>query len=124
MDEHDIARVIRQYADAAERCKDGGLDGIETLGGGHMMGQFLSPAMNQRTDRWGGSIENRCRFGFMVLDEIRRQAATTCRRHAMRSTGNEAGSAREGIDIARLFEMPAARLFNAIYGGITPARVA
>jgi len=74
MDEHDIARVVQAYGAAARRCKEGGLDGIETLAGGHLIGQFLSPATNRRTDRFGGSLANRCRFGLMVFEEIRRQA--------------------------------------------------
>ena len=72
MDEHDIDRVVRAYAAAARRCKEGGLDGIETLAGGHLIGQFLSPATNRRTDRFGGSLENRCRFALMVHDAIRK----------------------------------------------------
>jgi len=72
MDEHDIARVVAAYAAAALRCKEGGLDGIETLAGGHLIGQFLSPDTNRRSDRFGGSLENRCRFGLMVHQAIRR----------------------------------------------------
>ena len=71
MDEHDVARVVADYARAAARCREGGLDGIETLAGAHLIGQFLSPATNRRTDRFGGSVENRCRFGLMVHEAIR-----------------------------------------------------
>ena len=73
MDRHDIDRVIKAYGAAARRCRDGGLDGIETLGSGHLIGQFLSPYTNHRADEFGGSLENRCRFGLMVYEEIRRQ---------------------------------------------------
>ena len=66
MDEHDIGRVVKAYGAAARRCRDGGLDGIEVLAGGHLIGQFLSPKTNRRTDAFGGSRENRCRFGLMV----------------------------------------------------------
>ena len=48
MDEHDIARVVKAYGVAARRCRDGGLDGIETLASAHLIGQFLSPATNRR----------------------------------------------------------------------------
>ena len=51
MDEHDIHRVVKAYGAAARRCRDGGLDGIEVLAGGHLIGQFLSPKTNRRTDR-------------------------------------------------------------------------
>ena len=73
MDENDINRIVKAYGAAAKRCKDGGLDGIETMVSSHLIGQFLSPQTNFRTDKFGGSVENRCRFGLMVHDEIRRQ---------------------------------------------------
>ncbi len=73
MDRHDIERVVRAFGDAALRAQQGGLDGIETMVGGHLIGQFLSPTTNKRTDEFGGSTENRCRFGLMVQEEIRRR---------------------------------------------------
>ena len=73
MDEHDIQRIVRDYGDAAVRCREGGLDGLETLTGGHLLGQFLSPVTNLRRDQYGGSLENRVRFARMVHDEIRRR---------------------------------------------------
>lgn len=73
MDEHDIARVVTAFGEAAVRCKEGGLDGIETCAGGHLIGQFFSPDTNRRTDRFGGSVENRARFALMVHEEIRRR---------------------------------------------------
>lgn len=76
MDIYDIQRVIRQYGDAALRCKEGGLDGLETMTGGHLTGQFLSPMTNRRTDKYGGSLENRLRFVREVHEEIRRRVGT------------------------------------------------
>jgi len=73
MDQLDIQRVIRQYGDAAVRCKEGGLDGIETMTGGHLTGQFISPMTNRRTDSYGGSLENRLRFVREVHNEIRQR---------------------------------------------------
>ena len=73
MDRYDIDRVISCFGDAALRAKEGGLDGLETMVGGHLIGQFLSPVTNLRTDEFGGSLENRCRFGLMVHEEIRRR---------------------------------------------------
>ena len=73
MDRHDIARIVRAFGDAAWRAKVGGLDGMETMVGGHLIGQFLSPVTNHRTDAYGGSEENRCRFGLEVQAEIRRR---------------------------------------------------
>lgn len=68
----DIARVIADFGEAARRCYDGGLDGCELHITGHLIGQFWSPATNRRNDEFGGSLENRARFGLMVLEEIRR----------------------------------------------------
>lgn len=73
MDRHDIDRIVAAFGQSARRAKQGGLDGLETMVGGHLIGQFLSPITNHRTDEFGGPVENRCRFGLMVLEEIRRQ---------------------------------------------------
>jgi NADPH-dependent 2,4-dienoyl-CoA reductase/sulfur reductase-like enzyme len=64
---------VKAYGAAARRCKEGGLDGLETVTGGHLIGQFLSPRTNLRADRFGGSTENRARFALMAHEEIRRQ---------------------------------------------------
>ena len=71
IEDWDIARIIADYADAAERMKAAGLDGIELEGYGHLIDQFWSPATNKRDDEYGGSLENRLRFTFEVLDAIR-----------------------------------------------------
>ncbi len=73
MDRGEIDRVVREFGEAARRCKEGGLDGLETMVHGHLIGQFMSPATNRRTDGFGGSVENRARFGLMVHEEIRRR---------------------------------------------------
>ncbi|MEM7056552.1 MAG: NADH:flavin oxidoreductase [Pseudomonadota bacterium] len=71
IDRAEIERIVREFGDAAVRCKEGGLDGLEVMTHGHLIGQFLSPETNRRTDDFGGSAENRARFGIMVLEEIR-----------------------------------------------------
>src|SRR6516165_1631899 len=59
--------------EAARRCREGGLDGIEvSMAHNHLIDQFWSPLFNQRLDDYGGSLENRMRFGFEVLRETRR----------------------------------------------------
>jgi 2,4-dienoyl-CoA reductase-like NADH-dependent reductase (Old Yellow Enzyme family) len=67
----DIARIVRAYAAAAARMQAAGLDGIELEAYGHLMDGFWSPATNRRTDEYGGSLDNRLRFTFQVLDAIR-----------------------------------------------------
>ena len=73
MERSDIRRVVRAFGDAAARCKEGGLDGTELLAHGHLINQFWSPLVNRRTDEYGGSLENRARFGLEVLEEVRRR---------------------------------------------------
>ena len=69
----DIERIIKEYGDAAERMKEGGMDGIELEGQGHLIGQFLSPLSNDLETEYGGSLENRLRFTIEVLTEIRKK---------------------------------------------------
>ncbi|CAN5223593.1 NADH:flavin oxidoreductase [soil metagenome] len=74
MEDFDFARVIRQFGDAAMRLKNTGMDGCEVIVAAHqLMDSFLSPAVNERTDQYGGSLENRMRFPMQVLTEIRRR---------------------------------------------------
>ncbi len=120
MDEHDIARVVRAYGAAARRCQEGGLDGIETLAGGHLIGQFLSPKTNRRRDRFGGSLANRCRFGLMVHEEIRRRTGDgflVGLRYVVDEGADGGLSLDECVAAARLFEAAGTiDFFNAIYG--------
>lgn len=67
----DIDRIVGHYADAAERMKVAGMDGIEIEAYGHLFDQFWSPATNHRDDEYGGSFENRLRFPLEVLRSIR-----------------------------------------------------
>lgn len=67
----DIDRVVEQFANAALRCQQGGFDGIELLSHSHLLGQFLSPLVNQRDDEYGGSLENRMRLLLMVVSAVR-----------------------------------------------------
>lgn len=71
----DIKRIVKDFGQAARRAKEGGLDGIE-LSADHqqLIDQFWSPRVNKRTDGYGGSFENRMRFGLEVLEEVRKQA--------------------------------------------------
>lgn len=67
----DLDRIVKDYADAAERMRAGGLDGIEIEAYGHFLDGFWSPATNQRTDDYNGSLDNRLRFTWRVLDAMR-----------------------------------------------------
>lgn len=72
MEDWDFKRIIAGFAAAARRCKEGGLDGFElSAAHGHLIDQFWSPSVNRRADKYGGSLENRMRFGIEVFEAIR-----------------------------------------------------
>jgi N-ethylmaleimide reductase len=63
LEEAEIADLVRQYARATERARDAGFDGVEIhAANGYLIEQFLTDGSNVRSDRYGGSIENRTRF--------------------------------------------------------------
>ena len=68
----DIQALPKRFADAAAFAKDVGFDGVQIHAAhGFLLSQFLSPLFNRRTDRYGGSIEARCRIVIEVLDRVR-----------------------------------------------------
>ncbi len=68
----DIQRIIGDFAAAAKRVQAAGMDGIEiSAAHQHLIDQFWSPRTNQRTDEYGGNLENRMRFGMQVLNAVR-----------------------------------------------------
>lgn len=71
IEDWDIRRIIKEYADAAERMKAAGLDGIELEAYGHLMDQFWSPLTNELDAPYGGPLDNRLRFTFEVLGAVR-----------------------------------------------------
>jgi 2,4-dienoyl-CoA reductase (NADPH2) len=73
MTEEEIAQTIDHFAKAAARVRKAGFDAVEVLQGtGYLISEFLSPLTNKRTDAWGGSLENRMRFGLEVMKAIRK----------------------------------------------------
>jgi len=71
MSEAVIASTIEEYAHAGELAIEAGFDGVELHGAnGYLIEQFLNTASNQRTDRWGGSVENRIRFAVSVAEAV------------------------------------------------------
>ena len=77
IEDWDIERIITDFADAAERMKSGGMDGIELQVYGHLLDQFWSPLTNDLTGPYGAdTLENRMRFPLDVLAAIRKRVGT------------------------------------------------
>ncbi|MBL8579442.1 MAG: NADH:flavin oxidoreductase [Mesorhizobium sp.] len=103
-EEWDIERIVADYASAAQRMKEAGLDGIEFEAYGHLMDGFWSPATNHRDDEYGGSLDNRLRFTWRVIDAVRAAVGADFI-VGIRMVADEdfaAGlSQQEGVEIAR-----------------------
>ena len=103
----DIDRIIRDYADAAERMHAAGLDGIELQAYGHLMDQFWSPLTNAQEEPYGGDLRNRLRITLETLAEIRKRCGPEFIL-GVRYTGDEALqggiSESEGIQISQILK--------------------
>jgi len=67
-----IREIVSRFEQAAGRVREAGFDAVEILSGtGYLISEFLSPLTNQRTDQYGGSFENRIRFGLEVVGAVR-----------------------------------------------------
>ncbi|MCI8852078.1 MAG: FAD-dependent oxidoreductase [Lachnospiraceae bacterium] len=108
MTDAEIDRVADCFASAAALSQKAGFDMVLVHGGhGWLLGQFMSPSMNYRTDKWGGSLENRMRFPLLVIEKIRK----ACGPHfpiEFRMSGAElvegGYTIEEGIEMAKLLD--------------------
>ncbi|KWV57009.1 N-methylproline demethylase [Rhizobium altiplani] len=104
LEDWDIERIIKDFADAAERMKAGGMDGVELEAYGHLIDQFASPLTNELEGPYGGSLENRMRFCLDVFKAMRERVGNdfilgvryTADERLPGGTGKE-----EGIEISR-----------------------
>ena len=93
-----IHEVVRAFADGARRARQAGLDGVELHGAnGYLITQFLSSAINDRQDEYGGSLENRARFVLDIVKAIRAEVGADF--HLQMKI-----SAEDHDDVLRLFK--------------------
>jgi 2,4-dienoyl-CoA reductase-like NADH-dependent reductase (Old Yellow Enzyme family) len=107
MEDWDIARVMSDYADAAERMAEAGLDGIELECYGHLMDQFMSPLTNELDGPYGGSLENRARFALDVVAAIRKKVGEKLLigiRYTADETAKGGIDEEEGVAIGHMFK--------------------
>lgn len=112
--------MIKTFGLGAKRARAAGFDIVEIIcSAGYLIGQFLSPLTNLRTDEFGGSLENRMRFGLEVVKEVRRQVGQDYP-VGVRFPGNElmpgGTSANELITFAREIEKAGADMINVTGG--------
>lgn len=122
----EIAEVQEKFAAGARRAQLAGADGVEIIASaGYLICQFLSPVTNKRADEYGGSFENRCRFGVEVLAKVR-AAVGPDYPVTMRVSGSDfvpGGNINaDMVKICQRFEAAGADAFN-ITGGWHETRV-
>jgi len=122
----DIEIVQKAYVDAALRAKEAGFDGVEIIASaGYLITQFLSPITNKRTDKYGGSFENRVRFPKEVIEKVR-QAVGKDFPISIRMAGNDfvpgSNTSRETPLFAKVYEEAGVDIIN-VTGGWHEARV-
>ncbi|MEU9856590.1 NADPH-dependent 2,4-dienoyl-CoA reductase [Streptomyces sp. NPDC047974] len=73
----EVEQTVEDYARCAELAREAGYDGVEVMGSeGYLVNEFIAAATNHRTDRWGGSYENRVRFPLEIVRRIRERVGT------------------------------------------------
>ncbi|KIW26662.1 uncharacterized protein PV07_06478 [Cladophialophora immunda] len=101
MTEAQLHDVIARFTWAAQKAEALGADGIEIHAAhGYLISQFLSPLSNKRTDRWGGSLENRARLLFEVVRSVRAKVSS---RFGVGVKINSADFQRGGFEVDDLF---------------------
>ena len=120
LEEHEIEQTIADYARCAAMAKHGGYDGVEIMASeGYLINQFIAPQTNHRTDRWGGSFENRSRF---AVDIVRRTRAAVGAefiiifRLSMIDLVEGGSTWEEIVQLARAVEAAGATLINTGIG--------
>ena len=122
VEDFDITRVVAAYGQAAALAREGGLDGVEVAAlAGHLIDQFWSPRTNHRTDEFGGSLENRLRFGRLALEEVRRRVGPDFV-VGLRMPGDEGAQGGLGPELCREIAVAVdawglVDYFSVVYGG-------
>jgi 2,4-dienoyl-CoA reductase-like NADH-dependent reductase (Old Yellow Enzyme family) len=123
LDEDGIAQAIASFANAAQRAARAGFDFIELHSAhGYLLHQFLSPLSNKRTDRWGGSLENRMRFPIEVAKAVAKAAPKLMLGARMSVTDWVEGgfTVEEAIEVAKAYKAAGAAYICCSSGGNSP----
>ncbi|MCA1781526.1 MAG: FAD-dependent oxidoreductase [Intrasporangiaceae bacterium] len=116
LSERGIRRTIDGFAKTARLAREAGYDGVEIMGSeGYLINQFLAPRTNKRTDRWGGSPENRRRFALETVRAVRESVGPDfiiVYRISVLDLVEEGQTWDEVVDLAREVEAEGATLLN------------
>jgi 2,4-dienoyl-CoA reductase (NADPH2) len=120
LSEAEVEHQIRDFAACAELAEKAGYDGVEIMGSeGYLINQFIAPATNKRTDRWGGSFENRIRFAIEIVRQVRtavRSDFMIIYRLSMLDLMPGGSSWAEVVALARAIETAGANVINTGIG--------
>jgi 2,4-dienoyl-CoA reductase (NADPH2) len=115
-----IMGTIRDYARCAKLAKDAGYDGIEVMGSeGYLLNQFLCARTNLRTDRWGGSIENRMRLSVEIVKAIRAAVGPEfiiMYRHSLLDLVDGGNTWEDVVAVAKALQHAGATILNTGFG--------
>ncbi|MGR3272873.1 NADPH-dependent 2,4-dienoyl-CoA reductase [Thalassococcus profundi] len=120
LDEAGIEKQIADIAEAARRAQEAGYDGVEVMGSeGYFINQFLVTHVNKRTDRWGGSYENRMRLPIEVVKRVRDAVGPECiviYRLSMIDLVPNGSTHDEVVELAQRIEAAGATILNTGIG--------
>jgi len=115
-----VERTIDAFVDSARRARDAGYDGVEVMGSeGYLINQFLTARTNRRTDRWGGSAENRMRFPIEIVRRMREAVGKDfiiIYRLSMLDLVDEAQSWTDIVTLGKAIEAAGATIINTGIG--------
>ena len=115
-----IAKTVADYVRCAKLAQKAGYDGVEIMGSeGYLLNQFLCARTNQRTDQWGGSIENRMRLAVDIVREVRAAVGPNfiiMYRHSLLDLVDGGNSWAEVVQVAQALEAAGVTLFNTGIG--------
>ncbi len=120
LSEDEILRQIEDFARCADLARQAGYDGVEIMGSeGYLINQFIAPATNRRTDRWGGTYENRIRFPLEIVRQVRKRVGTDfiiIYRLSMLDLVAGGSSWNQVVELAREVEAAGATIINTGIG--------
>ncbi len=120
LSERGINKTIRDFVKCAALAQKAGYDGVEIMGSeGYLINQFIAPKTNKRTDKWGGSFENRIRLALEIVKQTREKVGTDfilIFRISMLDLVDEGSTFEEVVELAKLLEQAGVTILNTGIG--------